>query len=96
MCTHVGSSATVGCVSESVGVRQLRNEVSSLLRRVEAGELITVSVSGRPVAQLGPISDLRWTGRELVAELLDRTQADSALTEVLRELAGELLEDLSP
>jgi len=40
---------------ESIGVRQLRNDVAAVLRRAAAGERITVTVDGRPVAQLGPL-----------------------------------------
>lgn len=37
--------------------RELRNQVSSVLRRAEQGERFTVTVDGRPVAQLGPLPD---------------------------------------
>jgi prevent-host-death family protein len=39
----------------SVGVRELRQRASELLRRVEAGETIEVTDRGRPVAVLAPI-----------------------------------------
>jgi prevent-host-death family protein len=38
----------------SVGVRELRQRASELLRRVEAGETIEVTDRGRPVALLTP------------------------------------------
>ena len=34
--------------------RELRNNVSEILRRAEGGERFTITVSGRPVAELGP------------------------------------------
>lgn len=34
--------------------RDLRNNVASVLREAEAGTVFTVTVRGRPVAQLGP------------------------------------------
>lgn len=40
---------------ETVGVRELRNNVAAVLRRAEAGERITVTVDGRPVARLVPL-----------------------------------------
>ena len=40
-----------------IPVRELRNNVSQVLRRVEAGERLRVTVSGRPVAALVPLSD---------------------------------------
>ena len=39
----------------SVGVRELRQQASELLRRVERGEVIEITDRGRPVAQLGPL-----------------------------------------
>jgi prevent-host-death family protein len=39
----------------AVGVRELRQRASELLRRVEAGETIEVTDRGRPVAILAPI-----------------------------------------
>jgi prevent-host-death family protein len=52
----------------TVGVRELRQRASELLRRVEAGETIEVTDRGRPVAVLAPLPDhspierLRATG----------------------------------
>lgn len=39
----------------TVGVRELRQRASELLRRVEAGETIEVTDRGRPVAALVPL-----------------------------------------
>jgi prevent-host-death family protein len=36
--------------------RELRNNVSEVLRRAERGERLTITVAGRPVAELGPVS----------------------------------------
>jgi prevent-host-death family protein len=35
--------------------KELRNNIGEVLRRAEAGEELTITVSGRPVAVLGPI-----------------------------------------
>jgi prevent-host-death family protein len=40
--------------------KELRNNVGEVLRRAEAGEEITITVAGRPVAQLGPAMPRRW------------------------------------
>ncbi|MGH2968326.1 MAG: type II toxin-antitoxin system Phd/YefM family antitoxin [Solirubrobacteraceae bacterium] len=40
--------------------KELRNNVGQVLRRAEAGERITITVSGRPVAELGPARTRRW------------------------------------
>jgi len=34
--------------------KELRNSVGEVLRRAEAGERFTITVAGRPVAELGP------------------------------------------
>ena len=39
----------------SVGVRELRQRASELLRLVEQGETIEITDRGRPVAVLGPL-----------------------------------------
>jgi len=38
-----------------VAVRELKDRLSELLRRAEAGEEIVVTSHGRPVARLGPV-----------------------------------------
>jgi prevent-host-death family protein len=40
---------------DSVGVRELRNNVAAVLRRAAGGERLVVTVDGSPVAQLGPL-----------------------------------------
>lgn len=41
----------------SVGIRELRQRASELLRRVETGESIEITDRGRPVAVLGPLPE---------------------------------------
>ena len=41
----------------SVGVRELRQRASELLRRVEAGESVEITDRGRPVAVLAPLPE---------------------------------------
>jgi len=43
--------------------RELRNDISSVLRRAEHGESFTITINGRPVAELGP---LRQNGQQRV------------------------------
>ena len=51
---------------ETIPQKELRNNVAEVLRRAEAGEEFTITVAGRPVAQLGPTQRRRWvTGRDL-------------------------------
>jgi prevent-host-death family protein len=39
-----------------VGIRELRQRASALLRRVESGERFEITDRGRPVAVLGPLT----------------------------------------
>lgn len=45
-----------------IAQKELRNNVGEVLRRAEAGERFTVTVAGRPVAQLGPATPRQWVG----------------------------------
>lgn len=78
-----------------IASRELRNATRALLDRVEAGERLTITVNGRPVAVLAPVGRRpRWAAK---AELLPRvleSQADARLTADLQELAGDTTDDL--
>lgn len=79
-----------------VASRELRNQTRSLLDRVEAGERITITVEGRPVAELIPTAvRRRWMPRDQFARDILRHQADSTLTADLAALADESTDDLS-
>ena len=39
----------------SVGIRELRQDASTWVRRASAGEVIEITDRGRPVARLGPL-----------------------------------------
>lgn len=54
---------------ETVGLRELRQNASDLIRRVEEGEEITITVSGRPGARLVPATPRAWRQWSDVAEL---------------------------
>jgi prevent-host-death family protein len=44
----------------TAGLRELRQNASELVRQVEAGHTVTITVSGRPVAELVPPQRHRW------------------------------------
>jgi prevent-host-death family protein len=64
----------------SVGVRELRQRASELLRRVAAGETIEVTDRGRPVALLSPMPETGPLERLRVAG--DVTTATADLNEL--------------
>ena len=78
-----------------VASRELRNNTRGLLRRVEAGEDVVITVDGRRVAVLRPIgSRPQWLSRHDFVHHFSRHQADSAMAEDLRELARDYTDDL--
>jgi len=75
----------------SVGIRELRQRASELIRRVENGESIEITDRGRPVAVLAPLPEdplerLRASG--------DLTQSEGDLAELPQPL--ELAADAEP
>jgi prevent-host-death family protein len=54
---------------ESIGLRELRQHASELVRRAEAGEELVVTVSGRAAAVLGPATPTRWRRFADIAEI---------------------------
>jgi prevent-host-death family protein len=67
---------------------ELRNNVADVLRRAEAGEEFTITVVGRPVAQLGPTQRRRWvSGPDL---RVWETPAPETLTDDLERFPAEL------
>ena len=53
---------------DRVGVRELRQNLSVYLRRVQRGESLVVTEHGRPVARLGPLPASDDVLERLVAE----------------------------
>ncbi len=49
--------------------KELRNNVGKVLRRAQAGEQITVTVAGRPVAELGPAGRRHWVAGEALRDV---------------------------
>jgi prevent-host-death family protein len=79
-----------------VPARELRNNVSAVLRRVEAGERLRVTVSGRPVAELVPLPSRRRTvSWAEFTRLMSDAKADPALAAELAELLPESTDEVS-
>lgn len=56
-------------VESTVGLRELRQDASDLVRRVQAGEEFTITVAGRPSARLVAAGSQRWRTFEAITEL---------------------------
>jgi prevent-host-death family protein len=80
-------------MSDEVSVRQLRNHTADVLRRVEAGESLRVTVDRRAVAELVPLeSRATWVPRRRVMDGL--VQADPGLRVELDAALADTIDDL--
>lgn len=83
-------SATLSIsIVATIPQKELRNNIAEVLRRAEAGEEFTITVSGRPVAHLGPAAKRRWVGTAALREVFG-TPAPETLAEDLKRLPTEL------
>jgi prevent-host-death family protein len=69
--------------------KELRNNVADVLRRAEAGEEFTITVSGRPVARLGPAAKRRWVSGPALENVFE-TPAPATLAEDLERMPASL------
>ena len=85
---------------KTIGVRQLKNEATQIVRSVkEQNALYVITVNGQPVATLRPYSDRDIAG-------MQRTQAQSELQAIERlaeavggawlDVAAQVTEDAAP
>jgi prevent-host-death family protein len=84
---------------ETIGVRELRQNASKYLRRVAAGESITVTERGKPVAVLNPPPDDQMSARDklIAAGMLIPAQnpsRDAWLTPPLPAVPGPTLSEI--
>jgi prevent-host-death family protein len=81
---------------EEISLRDLRNHTSEVLRRVETGVPVTVTVDRRPVARLVPLPARREsmpTG-EFFGQLGRIGGADPGLRDELRQVLTETTDDV--
>lgn len=71
--------------------KELRNHIGEVLRRVEAGENLTVTVAGRPVVELRPAGRRQWVGGAVLARIWQGPPPDE-LEADLGRLDAELVD----
>ncbi len=71
--------------------KELRNQVSEVLRRVEAGETLTITVAGREVAELSPVRRHRWVSGHAL-DLVWQGPVPRGLGEDLAEMGGSVVD----
>jgi prevent-host-death family protein len=96
------SATSVPSVGTPVGVRDLRDHLSAYLERVKAGEIITVTEHGRPIARLVPdeprstrLMELAAQGRVTLAtkpfprwEDIPHVKYDGSIQDLMDEIRG--------
>jgi prevent-host-death family protein len=75
-----------------VSSRDLRNRTAEVLRRVEAGERVRISVNRRPVAELVPLDRPRWTSGAAMERVLRDARADAGLLDDLAAVRDQVIE----
>jgi prevent-host-death family protein len=75
-----------------VSSRDLRNRTAEVLRRVEGGERVRISVNRRPVAELVPLDRPRWASGAAMERVLAEASADAGLLDDLAAIRGETVE----
>ncbi len=82
-------------MSTTIGVRRLRNDVSEVLRRVEAGDEFVVSVRGRAVARVVPIQGRPGTmPTEVFFTAVDKIGEDPDLLAEIRSAVPDTTDDV--
>ena len=78
-----------------IGVRDLRNRTGQVIGAVKAGERVTLTVHGEPVADIVPHGRrARWLSGEQLRGQLGTRAADPRLSRELDEIAGQTLGEL--
>jgi prevent-host-death family protein len=78
-------------MATSIQQKELRNNVGKVLRRAEDGEELTITVSGRPVARLGPAHGARWISSNRLGELWSEP-VDPTFGKDLERVGGEMVD----
>jgi prevent-host-death family protein len=78
-----------------ISVRELRNRTGEVVAAVQAGELVTLTSNGEPIADIVPHRRrARWLPGGWLSEQLAERQADPALRSDLERLLGERIDEL--
>ena len=78
-----------------VGVRELRNDTARVIDALRAGERVTLTVRGEPIADIVPHgARTRWLSGVALRDQLGHRSADPGSRNDLADLAGETLGDL--
>lgn len=83
--------------SREIAQRELRNRITEVLREVEHGVALRVTVRGRPVADLVPVESerhRRFVPRSTVERLLAECPPDAGFVADVDEALGQTIDEL--
>ena len=84
-------------MGSQIGVRELRNDVSEVLRRVESGEEFVVTVRGRPIARLVGLDQKPTTmPAKAFFEALENAAADPKILDDIKDATAGTTDDVNP
>jgi prevent-host-death family protein len=75
-----------------ISSRELRDHTADVLRRVESGERIRISVNRRPVAELVPLGRQSWVSGTAIEAVLRDAATDRALLDDVTPMRGQAVE----
>jgi prevent-host-death family protein len=77
-------------MATTIPQRELRNQAGAVLRRAAQGERFTITVDGRPTAELGPLAGARAPALpESFATLVRQTPVDAGFAADIRAMRDE-------
>ena len=81
---------------KTIPQRELRNQISRVLRQVEAGERLRITVDGRAVADLVPVGGIHRTyvPRDEVVHLIARAPLDPGFARDISGVTGAAVDEL--
>ena len=75
-------------------MRDLRNRTAQVIETVMAGERVTLTVRGEPIADIVPHGRrVRWLSGAQLRDQLAQRSADAGLQRDLDELAGDTIDE---
>jgi prevent-host-death family protein len=80
---------------QEIPQRELRNDIAKVLKRVAGGQRLRVTVRGRPVADLVPVSEARrFAARSEFGAILLEEPLDRRFQEDVRTALGGTVDEL--
>ncbi|MFA7266268.1 MAG: hypothetical protein WC054_08145 [Candidatus Nanopelagicales bacterium] len=78
-------------MGEAIGIRELRQNASEIVRNLERGDSYTLTVQGREVGELRLDKRSHWVGWEHAKRVFD-TSADPSWADDLQRIEGEIVD----